>query len=92
MGKLKFLGSCDRYRQTDKGEMEWQEMMKTRQQISESAFLSKININDVLDEGESWKEYKNTAKMQGDPIKFYKSKNKKYFFQTAGFEFIWGDN
>ncbi len=29
--------------------------------------------------------------MQGDPIKFYKSANGKYFFQTAGFEFIWGN-
>jgi hypothetical protein len=34
-------------------------------------------------------EYKENASNQGDPIRFYKSKNNLYFFQTAGFEFIW---
>ena len=87
---LKFINVCDRFRKTIEGEKRWHEMMNTKQKISEAEFLKSCNISEVLDEGETWKEYKNNAKMQGDSIKFYKSSNGLYFFQTAGFEFIWG--
>lgn len=87
--KLKFKGSCDRFRQTKEGEGEWHKMMETKKEISEKEFLNKINIKDILDEDEKWEDYKINSQKEGDPIKFYKSNNNTYFFQTAGFEFIW---
>jgi len=83
----KFI-TCDRLRQTDKGEAFWQDMMKHKVKISEKRFLKNVNIRKALDEDESWKDYKEDAAREGDPIKFYKS-GKTYFFQRAGFEFIW---
>jgi len=84
----KFLGSCDRIRQTEAGESLWQWMMKHKQEISEEEFLENVNIKDVLDKDENWKDYKENAELEGEPLRFYKSGN-VYFFQHAGFEFIW---
>ena len=87
--KPKFLGTCDHFRQTEEGERQWQIMMQTKKLISEKEFLQKANVNDVLDEGETWEDYKETAKRENDPLQFYESSNGLVFFQTAGFEFIW---
>lgn len=87
--KAKFKGTCDRVRKTQEGEQFWQDMMNSKKEIKESEFLKAVDIKVVLDEGETWKEYKQNAKDQGDPIKYYKSNGNIYFFQTAGFEFIW---
>ena len=84
----KFI-TCERLRQTDAGELFWHRMMKHKKKISEKQFLKNVRLKDVLDEDETWKDYKENAKMEGDSIKFYKSIDKTYFFQTAGFEFIW---
>jgi len=89
--KYSRMMTCDRLRRTEEGEDFWQEMMRTRKKVSEREFLRKVDIDDVLDEGETWEEYAENASRQGDPIKFYKSKDGTYFFQTAGFEFIWLD-
>jgi len=83
--------TCDRLRRTDSGEAFWQDMMDTRKKVSEREFLRNVKIKDVLDDGETWDEYRDDAGRQGDPIKFFKSKTGTYFFQTAGFEFIWLD-
>lgn len=83
----KFI-TCERLRQTSEGEEFWQEMMSNKKKISEKKFLKNVRISDVLDEDENWKDYKDIAKKEGDPIKFYKS-GRTYFFQRAGFEFIW---
>lgn len=79
---------CDRLRQTPQGESFWQRMMKNKVEISEKEFLRKVDIKKVLDEEETWRDYKNNAIRENDPIKFYKSGG-TYFFQRAGFEFIW---
>jgi len=62
--------------------------MKHKVQISEKRFLKNVNIRKALDEDENWEDFKNMSVMESDPIKFYKSGN-TYFFQTAGFEYIW---
>ena len=85
---LKFINTCDRFRKTQEGENNWQQMIRTKKQITEQLFLKLCNVKEVLDEGELWQEYKDNAIKQGDPIKYYKSSNGLYFFQTAGFEFI----
>ena len=85
----KFMGSCDGFRQSNSGEKKWQVMMKTKKRISEREFLRKVNVKVILDERETWKDYKEIARREGDPIRFYKSCNGLMFFQTAGFEFIW---
>lgn len=87
--KAKFEGTCDRFRQSSCGNNLWQMMMKTRKKISEKEFLRKVNVKVLLDEGETWKDYKEVARREGDPIKFYKSNNGLMFLQHAGFEFIW---
>lgn len=92
MPRVNFIGPCDRFRQTPRGEVTWQLMMRTRKEIAESTFRAACNVSYILDEGETWAEYKRNCAMQGDPIKFYKSaETGLYFFQTAGFEFIWGN-
>ena len=80
---LNFLGVCDRFRKTAEGEAKWQEMMATKKKISEKKFMELCDVKAVLDDGETWQEYKYAAK--SDPIKFYKSENGLHFFQTAGF-------
>ncbi len=80
----KFKGACDRLRRTEKGELFWQDMMSSKKEIPEKEFLKKVKIEDVLDDDETWEQYKEGT----SDLKFYKSKN-AYFFQTAGFEFIW---
>jgi GNAT superfamily N-acetyltransferase len=78
---------CDKLRRTEEGEAKWQRMMDTRVEISEEEFLSQVNIEElpVLDEGETWNDYRLYA---GEDLTFYESDN-EYFFQVAGFEFIW---
>lgn len=85
----KFLGTCDSFRQTPEGEQQWQIMMQTKKPISENEFLKKADVNDILDEGETWADYKDNARRENDPLQFYESNNGLVFFQTAGFEFIW---
>lgn len=81
--KASFFGVCDSIRQNSKGEKFWQLMMKTKKEISEKEFLKKVDLSKLLDEDETWKEYKETL----EDIKYYDSDN-AYFFQTEGFEFI----
>jgi hypothetical protein len=85
---LSYFGTCRKLR--DAREDVWQEMMRTKKEITESSFLKVCNVCEILTEGETWKQYKDTAFQQGTPINFYKSLNGFYFFQTTGFEFIWG--
>ena len=77
---------CDRLRRTPEGEDFWQDMMNTKEGISEDEFLENVIIDDILDEGETWEDYKTGL---SDDIEFFKSENGATFFQTAGFEFIW---
>ena len=83
--KSEWCGACDRFRKTEEGEAFWQKMMDTKKEISEEYFLSNVTIEDALDAGETWEDYKAGA---DDAITLYESDN-AFFFQTAGFEFIW---
>lgn len=65
----------------------WHRMMDSRREMTEAQFLMVCDVAPILDEGETWEQYKETAK--SDPIKFYQSVEGLLFFQTAGFEFIW---
>ena len=92
--KGSFLGVCDRVRQTETGEKFWQEMMKNKKKIDEKEFLKNVDIKKVLDEDESWNEYRDTLEQEqeGEKLEYYKSGDYVYFFKTSGsngFEFIW---
>lgn len=63
--------------------------MRNKKEISESEFLSYVDPSNVLDEGETWSEYRNNMIRQ-DEVKYYRSDG-VYFFKTAGFEFFWGE-
>ena len=80
-----FIGSCDRFRKKClANERLWHKLMADKIEISEEEFLQMVDISGVLDEGETWEEYKSA--LQKD-LKFYKT-DKYYFFQHAGFEFL----
>ena len=80
---LKFLNVCDKFRKIEGNESIWHEMMNTRKEIKEKTFLKLCDISIILDEEETWEEYKNNTAMQGDPIKYYKSANGLYFFSNC---------
>ncbi len=83
-----FRGSCDWLRQTIAGEFAWQDMMSSREEISEEEFIKKVDISQMLDKGESWLIYKENIENQIGKITFYKSNNDIYHLQHTGFEFI----
>ena len=83
--KVPFIGTCDRVRRKPKGEDFWQCMMGSRKKTSEREFLRNVDLRDMLDADETWKEWKES---QADIIKYYKAEDNVYFLQTAGFEFI----
>jgi len=83
-----FIGACDRLRRQEGGEDKWQAMMRSKREISEQEFLSNVDINPLLDTGETWREYKQSIESD---LAFYESDH-EYFFQHAGFEFIWNKN
>ena len=85
MGQLPFYKTCDRLRQTEKGEKLWSVMMERKFEISEERFLNSVNLNKLLDDCETWASYKRGL---SDEVKFYKSVSNIVFFQTCGFEFI----
>lgn len=85
ISKSTFIGVCDRVRKKPGGEEFWQAMMNSKKKISEREFLNYVDPKEILDEGEKWEDYR-----QSSPgIKFYESLDGVYFFQVAGFEFIW---
>ena len=84
-----YKGQCDRVRRTPEGEAFWQEMMKNKVEITEEEFLNHVDPSSVLDDDETWEEYYRDNKRSDPDFAFYKSGEDIYFFQTAGFEFIW---
>lgn len=56
--KKKFIGACDRIRRKSGGEEFWQDMMKNKKKISEKEFLKNVKIEQLLDDDETWKEWK----------------------------------
>ena len=86
--KICYKGSCDRIRRTPEGEEYWQKMMDTRKEVSEDDFLDNVNVSEMLDDGESWSEFKTNAAQEGEPLRFYKSDGDIYHTQHAGFEMI----
>jgi len=88
--KTDFLAICDNLRKDPDGELFWSEMMFSRSRITEANFLKYVDITQlpVLDADETWNDYRKYA---GNDLQFYQSSN-AFFFQVAGFEFIWSIN
>lgn len=76
---------CDRFRVTPEREAFWQQMMLERVPITEEEFLSTVDLKEILDDDESWEQYKQCS---SDDINYYKSTCGCVFLQTCGFEFI----
>jgi hypothetical protein len=84
-----YIGQCDKIRRTGQGENLWQTLMENKKQISEQLFLEHAIVKDILDDSETWEEYKSGC---SDDLKFFCSKTETMdvvFFQTCGFEFFW---
>lgn len=82
-----WLGSCINFRKkSDENEQIWQNIMATKKKISEKEFLKNVNIKDLLDDGETWEQWKKNN--SDDKINLYKSGD-YYFIQTKGFEYLW---
>jgi hypothetical protein len=62
-------------------------MMDNKEEISEEEFFEHVNPERILDDDETWEDYKSGL---SDEIKYYKTDD-VYFFQTAGFEYFWND-
>jgi len=61
--------------------------MRNKKSITEKEFLENTDTKDILDEDETWEQYKKDMERQ-DQVRYYKSGD-IYFFQTAGFEYFW---
>lgn len=84
-----YIGQCDRLRRTKAGEELWQEIMSSAFRISEKLFLEHANVDDVLDDDETWTDYKNSV---SDEVNYFCSNARGrdvVFFRTCGFEFMW---
>jgi len=77
-----FTSDCFRLRHNNPaGEEFWHNMMKTAQRITEREFLKACDVFSLLDEDETWKDYKQVG------MTFFKA-DYSYFIAYAGFEFI----
>jgi len=92
MSRAKFIGTCDRVRRTDEGEADWHTMMAYRVEIQEDEFLSSVLVFDMLDDGETFQDFTDTAEGEGDPCRFFKTEMPdgmtRFHIQQAGFEWI----
>lgn len=88
-GKYKYLGQCDRLRKTQDGEYNWQRMMHFAQPVTRQEFLSHTDLSPLLDDDEDI----DTFFSNHPDAQFFASNwggQPCYFFQTGGFEFIFG--
>lgn len=88
--KASYFGQCDRLRRKPGGEEAWQGMMRNKRKVSMSTFLRKVDVSDILEDGETVEDF-----VADDPDSaFYESDwngRRVWFLQTSGFEFIFGD-
>lgn len=86
---FKYLGQCDKLRQTEEGESNWQEMMKDPLETTRKAFIESCDITPLLDEDEEEHNYLNDLDKQGAKY-FVSDWNNEMclFIQVAGFEFV----
>jgi hypothetical protein len=82
-----FLGTCDRVRRTSEGEAFWVSMMAERVEISEHLFLESVRVSEMLDEGETFKQFAETAEAEGDVCRFFQT-GEVFHIQQSGFEWI----
>lgn len=91
MGKRRFEyhQQCDRFRKTEQGEADWQEMMRNATPVSQQAFEGVCDPEELLDEGETLEDF---VEGSGDPeAGFFQSTIRNHrvlFVQVSGFEFI----
>ena len=86
--KWPYRGQCNAMRGTCAGDADWVQMMKSKQPVSLKELESMVDVEAILDPDESIETYG-----EGDPkAQAYKSvwgDKLCYFYQVAGFEFIW---
>lgn len=87
--RYEYHTQCDRFRQNEQGESDWQEMMRNARKIPMSQFEAVCNPEGILDEGETLDDF---VSCSSDPDSdFYVSSIRDHrvlFYQSAGFEFI----
>lgn len=82
---IEFTADCFRLRQTKPGEELWQAFMVSKAQITEMGFLDECDVSGLLDDGETWEEWKEVVNITG-----YWSYQSSYMVTTdCGFEFFW---
>ena len=85
----RYIGQCDKIRRTAEGEAFWREMISNAKTISEALFLEHADVSDILDDDETWEQYKTGC---SDDTSYHCSVVGGFdivFFKTCGFEFIW---
>lgn len=89
---MRYLGQCDRLRRASGGnDRMWQAMMRRAEPASFGEFLAHVDMTELLDEGETPREYLKNAVRSDPRTGVYRSwwgAEPAWFLQTAGFEFI----
>ena len=92
LGKKQYIGQCDLLRHKCSGnEDNWHDMMKNKKQISFSEFINSVDMQKMLDDGETPEQYiKDALRSDSETLAYISNWGDKeaMFIQTAGFEFI----
>jgi predicted GNAT family acetyltransferase len=90
--KKQYIGQCDTLRRgNEQNEEYWQQMMSNKQKIDFNQFINGVDMDRLLDDGETTQEFIQDLINSDPSTSAYVSNwgNKEtYFIQTAGFEFI----
>lgn len=89
--KIPYLGQCDRVRCSEANEQKWQQMMKLKQPVPLQELIENCDVSAVLDEDDSLENWGLDDTEGTNSYKSVWGNVPCYFFQTAGFEFIWAD-
>ena len=93
--RRKYVGQCDLVRRKSaSNESKWQAMMGCAEPVTADVFLANVDISDLLDDGETAREWIAEQRRQDPSLGFYRSwwgPERAWFIQVAGYEFIFLD-
>lgn len=88
--RIPYLGQCDELRCSFPGDTNWQRMIELRRPVPVSELMEVCDVSALLDDDDSLLDWGRDDSGSGS-YRSYWGDVPCYFFQTAGFEFIWAD-
>lgn len=87
-----YAGQCDKLRRNNPtNEVKWQAMMSRAVRVPFDTFIDRVEMQPLLDDGETAESYIAAASLNDAGTGAYRSwwgDRRCWFLQTAGFEFI----